>query len=98
MDRYDKVCPPNGENKGVVYTIMLQGVWKTFKACNAVRATIEATEVVISERDVLMGRGFREELRDLMKKKGREAVIPPQFFCENEIYWWSRRGLVIGAI
>ena len=83
LDPYDSVCPPNGENKVVVYTTTLRGVRKTFEACNAVRAAIEAAGVVISERDVSMDRGFREELRELMKKKGREAIIPPQVFVKG---------------
>uniref|UniRef100_A0A803PP99 Glutaredoxin domain-containing protein n=1 Tax=Cannabis sativa TaxID=3483 RepID=A0A803PP99_CANSA len=83
LDRYGKVCPPNGEGKVVIYTTTLRGVRKTFEACNAVRAAIEATGVIISERDVSMDRGFRDELRDLMKEEESRVVVLPQIFVKG---------------
>ncbi|XP_062074704.1 uncharacterized protein At5g39865 [Humulus lupulus] len=83
LDRYERVCPPNGEDRVVIYTTTLRGVRRTFEACNAVRAAIEATGVIISERDVSMDRGFRDELKDLMTEKGKEAVILPQVFVRG---------------
>ncbi|PON73511.1 Thioredoxin-like fold containing protein [Parasponia andersonii] len=102
LDRYDRVCPPNGENRVVVYTTTLRGVRSTFDACNAVRTAIEAAGAVISERDVSMDRGFRDELRDLMRGRGEEAVIPPQVFVKGryiggaeEILKISEEGLLL---
>lgn len=65
----------------VIYTTTLRGVRKTFEACNAVRAAIEGFGVQICERDVSMDRGFREELRELMKE--REAMVPPRVFVKG---------------
>ncbi|XP_008239265.1 PREDICTED: uncharacterized protein At5g39865-like [Prunus mume] len=82
LDRFEKICPPGGENKVVVYTTTLRGVRRTFEACNAVRAAIEGLGVMIVERDVSMDRGFREELRDLMDGK-EEAGVPPRVFVKG---------------
>lgn len=64
----------------VVYTTTLRGVRRTFEACNAVRAAVESFGVAICERDVSMDRGFREELRELMKDAN---VVPPQVFVRG---------------
>ncbi|CAB4280307.1 unnamed protein product [Prunus armeniaca] len=82
LDRFEKICPPGGENKVVVYTTTLRGVRRTFEACNAVRAAIEGLGVMIVERDVSMDRGFREELKDLMDGK-EEAGVPPRVFVKG---------------
>ncbi|XP_021816541.1 uncharacterized protein At3g28850 [Prunus avium] len=83
LDQFEKICPPGGENKVVVYTTTLRGVRRTFEACNAVRAAIEGLGVMIVERDVSMDRGFREELRDLMDGKEKEAGVPPRVFVKG---------------
>ncbi|KAL5551513.1 hypothetical protein UlMin_001689 [Ulmus minor] len=83
LDRFERLCPPNGENRVVVYTTTLRGVRRTFESCNAVRAAIEAAGVILCERDVSMDRGFREELTELMKGKEREALIPPRVFVNG---------------
>ncbi|OAY59736.1 uncharacterized protein At5g39865 [Manihot esculenta] len=83
LDRYEKLCPPNGENRVVIYTTTLRGIRKTFEACNFIRTAIEGFEVLICERDVSMDLGFREELRELMKGKEREATVPPRLFVKG---------------
>lgn len=69
FDRFEKICPPEGENKVVVYTTSLRGIRKTYEDCNAVKSALESLGIAICERDVSMDRGFREELRELMKGK-----------------------------
>lgn len=82
-DRFEKLCPPNGENRVVIYTTTLRGIRKTFEACNVVRAAIEGFGVLVCERDVSMDRGFREELKELMRGKEREAMVPPRVFVKG---------------
>ncbi|PIA26012.1 hypothetical protein AQUCO_10100012v1 [Aquilegia coerulea] len=86
LDDFEKLCPPGGENKVVIYTTTLRGVRKTFEACNAVRAAIEGMGVVVNERDVSMHNGYREELKELLMNKGKEngtRVIPPKVFVKG---------------
>lgn len=78
---YEKLCPPNGGSRVVVYTTTLRGVRKTFEECNAVRAAFEGHGVSICERDISMDRGFKEELRELMK--GKEDSLPPKVFIKG---------------
>ncbi|KAJ4851182.1 hypothetical protein Tsubulata_000486 [Turnera subulata] len=84
LDRFQRLCPPNGENKVVVYTTTLRGIRNTFEACNVVRAAMEGFGVAVCERDVSMDRGFREELRELMMRlrsraddEEKDAILPP---------------------
>ncbi|CAN4127118.1 unnamed protein product [Withania somnifera] len=83
LDGFEKLCPPNGEDKIVIYTTTLRGVRKTFEACNAVRSAIEGLGVLYCERDVSMDRGFREELKELMKGKASTELIPPRVFFKG---------------
>ncbi|KAK7358151.1 hypothetical protein VNO77_00072 [Canavalia gladiata] len=82
-DRFERICPPNGENRVVIYTTTLRGVRRTFEACNAVRAAFESFGILICERDVSMDSGFREELRGLLKGKERESMVPPRVFVKG---------------
>lgn len=81
LDGFEKLCPPNGENRVVIYTTTLRGVRKTFEACNAVRAAFQGFGVSICERDISMDRGFKEELRELMK--GKDDSVPPRVFVKG---------------
>lgn len=83
VDRFELICPPNGENKVVIYTTTLRGVRKTFDECNAVRSAIEGVGVLVHERDMSMDRGFRDELRELMKGREMNALIPPRVFVKG---------------
>ncbi|GKV04034.1 hypothetical protein SLEP1_g16251 [Rubroshorea leprosula] len=86
LEKFEKLCPPNGENRVVIYTTTLRGVRKTFEDCNAVRAAIENYGILICERDISMDRGFKEELRELMKGKEKEAMnpfTPPRVFVKG---------------
>ncbi|MCD9640723.1 hypothetical protein HAX54_026246 [Datura stramonium] len=83
LDGFEKLCPPNGEDKIVIYTTTLRGVRKTFEACNAVRSAIEGLGVMYSERDISMDRGFREELKELMKGRESTELIPPRVFFKG---------------
>uniref|UniRef100_A0A2N9ECK3 Glutaredoxin domain-containing protein n=1 Tax=Fagus sylvatica TaxID=28930 RepID=A0A2N9ECK3_FAGSY len=95
LDKFERKCPPNGENKVVLYTTSLRGVRKTFEACNAVRAVLQGLGVLISERDISMDRGFREELGELMKGKEREAMVPPRLFVKGRYVGGSEELLKI---
>ncbi|KAL6979390.1 hypothetical protein U1Q18_021055 [Sarracenia purpurea var. burkii] len=83
LDEFEKLCPPNGENRVVIYTTTLRGVRKTFEACNAVRAAIQGLGVLVCERDISMDRGFREELRVLMDGKESGQLVPPRVFVKG---------------
>ncbi|KAL1191893.1 hypothetical protein V5N11_007583 [Cardamine amara subsp. amara] len=87
-EKFERICPPGGENRVVIYTTSLRGVRRTFEACNAVRAAVESFGVVVCERDVSMDRGFREELVTLMAKRvGNDettvAALPPRVFVKG---------------
>lgn len=88
--RFERICPPGGENRVVIYTTSLRGVRRTFEECNAVRSAVEGSGVVICERDVSMDRGFREELTTLMAKRisngngnGKASALPPRVFVKG---------------
>ncbi|KAI3804504.1 hypothetical protein L1987_26098 [Smallanthus sonchifolius] len=83
LDRFQQICPPEGENKVVIYTTTLRGVRKTFEACNAVRVVLEGSGVFFCERDISMDRGFREELWELMKGKEKHDLVPPRVFVKG---------------
>ncbi|CAH8380906.1 unnamed protein product [Eruca vesicaria subsp. sativa] len=88
-ERFERICPPGGENRVVIYTTSLRGVRRTFEECNAVRAAVEVSGVVICERDVSMDRGFREELATLMAKRisnsndKASSALPPRVFVKG---------------
>ncbi|KAL8246579.1 hypothetical protein R6Q59_007795 [Mikania micrantha] len=82
-DEFEYLCPPNGENKVVVYTTTLRGVRRTFEACNTVRTVIEGYGVFVCERDISMDSGFREQLRELMKGKDSSELVPPRVFVKG---------------
>lgn len=82
LEKFEEQCPPGGEDALVLYTTTLRGIRKTFEDCNAVRSMIEAYDVKIVERDISMDSGFREELRELMKKK---EMRPPLLFVKGRL-------------
>ncbi|XVF53179.1 hypothetical protein PTKIN_Ptkin05aG0079600 [Pterospermum kingtungense] len=86
LDKFEQLCPPNGENRVVIYTTTLRGIRKTFEDCNTVRSAIESYGIAICERDISMDRGFREELRELLKGKEKESTnqtTPPRVFIRG---------------
>ncbi|XP_073285655.1 uncharacterized protein At5g39865-like [Primulina huaijiensis] len=83
FNRFEIICPPNGEDKAVMYSTTLRGVRTTFENCNAVRSAFEGLGILICERDISMDRGFRDELRDLMKGKESSELIPPRIFVKG---------------
>ncbi|XP_015937757.1 uncharacterized protein At5g39865 [Arachis duranensis] len=83
LDPFERICPPSGENRVVIYTTTLRGVRSTFEACCAVRTAFEAFGVSFCERDVSMDSGFKQELRDLLKGKEREETVPPRVFVKG---------------
>ncbi|CAN0879835.1 Uncharacterized protein At5g39865 [Linum grandiflorum] len=89
LNSFEMLCPPKGENRVVIYTTTLRGIRKTFEACNAVRAAMESFGVAVCERDISMDRGFKDELRDLMKKirsgdcESDVAPVVPRVFVKG---------------
>ncbi|PKI64375.1 hypothetical protein CRG98_015235 [Punica granatum] len=83
LEKFEFLCPSNGENKVVLYTTTLRGVRSSFEACNSVRSAIEGLGVAVCERDVSMHSGFRDELRELMRGKGKELLVPPRVFVRG---------------
>ncbi|KAK4783424.1 hypothetical protein SAY86_007798 [Trapa natans] len=77
LSRFQKKCPPGGENSVVIYTTTLRGIRKTFEDCNMVRSVMDSHLIQFSERDISMDSGLKEELRGLMGKK--EARVPAVF-------------------
>ncbi|XP_074285989.1 uncharacterized protein At3g28850 [Silene latifolia] len=77
LDKYEKLCPPGGEECVVIYTTTLRGIRKTFEDCNVVRSAIESYQIRVIERDISMDSGFKEELRKLMGKK--DVKVPAVF-------------------
>lgn len=69
----------------VLYITSLRGVRKTFEDCEAVRSAIRGLGIPLCERDISMDRGFRDELRELMKGKGKGkgSSIPPRLFVDG---------------
>ncbi|KAG9142864.1 hypothetical protein Leryth_005609 [Lithospermum erythrorhizon] len=83
FDDFEKICPPNGEDKVVIYTTSLRGVRKTFEGCNVVRSAMEGFGVSICERDMSMDRGFRDELKELLKGRESSELLPPRVFVKG---------------
>lgn len=83
LEKFEFLCPPNGENRVVLYTTSLRGIRATFEACNSVRSAIEGLGVAVCERDVSMHCGFRDELQELMRGKGKEMLVPPRVFVRG---------------
>ncbi|KAG8374520.1 hypothetical protein BUALT_Bualt10G0003500 [Buddleja alternifolia] len=84
LNGFEMICPPNGEDKVVMYSTTLRGVRKTFDDCNCVRSAIQGLGIMVCERDISMDKGFRDELRELMKGKGgNELMIPPRLFVKG---------------
>ncbi|RAL48770.1 hypothetical protein DM860_001090 [Cuscuta australis] len=78
--KFQRICPPGGENAVVIYTTTLRGIRKTFEDCNAARSVLRSHEVRVYERDVSMHSGFKEEVRALM---GTNEVRVPLVFVKG---------------
>lgn len=76
LDKFEKKCPPGGEERVVLYVTSLRGIRKTFEDCNNLRMILQSFSVVVDERDVAMHSEFRQELKDLM---GKPVPVPRVF-------------------
>ncbi|XP_021767832.1 uncharacterized protein At3g28850-like [Chenopodium quinoa] len=79
LEQFPEICPPNGEDKVVLYTTSLRGVRKTFEGCNAVRSVIRGLSFGICERDISMDRGLRDELKKLFSPSPSPPPLPCLF-------------------
>ncbi|GMI71056.1 hypothetical protein like AT5G03870 [Hibiscus trionum] len=82
LEHFEPNCPAGGENAVVIYTTTLRGIRKTFEECNTVRSMVESYNIQMSERDVSMDSGFKEELRKLT---GRKEVKVPLVFVKGRL-------------
>ncbi|KAK8492346.1 hypothetical protein V6N11_066157 [Hibiscus sabdariffa] len=82
LEQFEPKCPAGGENAVVVYTTTLRGIRKTFEECNTVRSIIESYHIQMSERDISMDSGFKEELRKLT---GTKEVKVPLVFVKGRL-------------
>ncbi|KAE8729299.1 hypothetical protein F3Y22_tig00003721pilonHSYRG00085 [Hibiscus syriacus] len=82
LQDFEPKCPPGGKNAVVVYTTTLRGIRKTFEGCNTVRSIIKSHHIQISERDIWMDSGFKEELRKLT---GTKEVKVPLVFVKGKL-------------
>lgn len=80
LDKFEKLCPPGGEEAVVLYTTSLRGIRKTFDDCNSVRGLLQSFRLDVDERDISMHMGFRNELRELM---GGKPVPVPRLFVKG---------------
>ncbi|KAL6558794.1 hypothetical protein OROMI_019144 [Orobanche minor] len=67
----------------VLYTTSLRGVQRTFEDCEAARAALRGLGIPVCERDISMHRGFRDELRELVKGKSPDHCVPPRVFVKG---------------
>ncbi|XP_010558221.1 PREDICTED: uncharacterized protein At3g28850 [Tarenaya hassleriana] len=86
LENFKEICPPGGESSVIIYTTTLRGIRKTFEDCNTVRAILESHQIQLSERDVSMHSGYKDEIRGIMGTK--EVKIPAVFI----------RGRLIGRV
>lgn len=82
LEKFEKKCPPGGENAVILYTTTLRGIRKTFEDCNTARSVIESHQVQMFERDVSMHSGFKDELRGIM---GTKEVRVPVVFVKGRL-------------
>ena len=76
LQRFEKKCPPGGEQRCVLYTTSLHGIRKTFEDCSRIRAILQSSDVLIDERDIAMHAEFRQEVTSLA---GKSASVPRLF-------------------
>lgn len=76
---FEESCPPEGNERVILYTTSLKGIRKTFEDCNSVRFLLESFKVVYFERDISMHSEFREELWRIMGSR----VVPPRLFIKG---------------
>lgn len=76
LNKFEKKCPPGGEDRIVLYTTSLRGIRKTFEDCGNARMILQGLNVKIDERDVAMHAGFRQELKNLI---GKPTPVPRLF-------------------
>lgn len=79
LDKFEKRCPPGGEQRVVLYFTSLRGIRNTYESCNNVKRILRSLQFRVDERDVSMHMAFRRELRDLMKSSKPVAALPRLF-------------------
>lgn len=65
LSKFEKKCPPGGENRVVLYLTSLRGIVKTFEDCHSLKMILQSFSVWVDERDVSMHAEFRQELKSL---------------------------------
>ncbi|KAL2636407.1 hypothetical protein R1flu_007886 [Riccia fluitans] len=80
LSKFDKKCPPGGEDRVVLYITSLRGIRKTFEDCNQLKIILQGFNVAIDQRDVSMHAEFREELKEL---QGGKMVPVPRLYVKG---------------
>lgn len=81
LEKFEKRCPPGGEQRVVLYHTSLRGIRKTFDNCSRMKHILEALRFKVDERDVSMHADFRRELNDLLNSS--KPVPLPRLFIKG---------------
>lgn len=76
---------PHEKDKLVIYFTSLRGVRKTYEDCCHVRVILKGLGVKVDERDVSMHSGFKEELKELLRKEYAGGGLPRVFLGKKYI-------------
>ncbi|MCO5614185.1 hypothetical protein L7F22_068466 [Adiantum nelumboides] len=82
LDRFERICPPGGENKVILYFTSLRAMRKTFEDCCMLRLILKGLRIHVDERDVWMHSNFRKELLEVM---GAALPVPRLFILGRHI-------------
>lgn len=84
LEKFERRCPPGGEQRVVLYFTSLRGIRKTFENCRRMKHTLEALRFKVDERDVAMHADFRRELNELLKSNAGGKPVPlPRLFIKG---------------
>ncbi|KAJ7551771.1 hypothetical protein O6H91_06G027900 [Diphasiastrum complanatum] len=93
IEDFELRCPPEGEDRVVLYVTSLRTIRKTYEDCNYIKSTLQTFNVKVDERDVSIHSEFKRELRDLLNNplpvprlfiKGRYIGGVEEFLQLNE--------------
>lgn len=81
LEKFEKRCPPGGEQRVVLYFTSLRGIRETFENCIHMKHILQGLRFRIDERDVSMHADFRRELKDLLNSS--KPVRLPRLFIKG---------------
>ncbi|KAL3677612.1 hypothetical protein R1sor_027560 [Riccia sorocarpa] len=80
LSKFEKKCPPGGEDRVVLYITSLRGIRKTFEDCSQLKFILQGFNVAVDQRDVSIHAEFREELKEL---QGGKMVPVPRLYIKG---------------